>query len=489
MYAAALALSIVCYLGVFIYFIRSPSFSVFHPLTFYSAFHGFIFVFRPIVVRLNDYDLIYRGYQFTPSASDKLTVILASNLGFLAFAFFCLMSGNVAMRFKQDAFAVAERERLKPLLFWVLAICVPFGLLSLSTVWTGATTTGIGYDAMIRDAGTGVYVNTKGNGYLAEAQLMLATCGALVAWLFRFRLLACLPLLGFVVFRAGTGGRGPFVTALATVGLLYLYEHRRRLPSLRISLLLVGVVLAFSFVGNDRGVSIRKALTADSSSDIFYNTRANERWLEGMDFANLEYFEYLVYAIPQRTHTYGYFLDNFQVITEPIPRVLWKDKPVGAPFNRIYLMDYGRAIGMTRSLPGEGWYSLGWLGVIIWCGLWGYGLGLIYRRFVEGPQTTIKTAAYMIFIPIMIVAFRDGLLATVFREGLFFLAPIVLWYGLAHYMGVPSAAVMRAIAVRRQQRIKDEQADGELAPAEPAHSALPPAVQRRRAALSAAKQT
>lgn len=486
MYAAALALSIVCFLGVVIYFVRSPSFSIFHPLTFYSAFHGFIFVFRPIVVRLSNYDLIYRGYQFTPSASDKLTVILASNLGFLAFAFFCLMSGNVAMRFKQDSFAVAERERLKPLLLWVLAICVPFGLLSLATVWAGATTTGIGYDAMVRDAGTGVYVNTKSNGYLAEAQLMLATCGALVAWLFRFRLLALLPLLGFVVFRAGTGGRGPFVTAMVTVGLLYLYEHRRRLPSLRISLLLIGVVLAFNIVGNDRGVSIRKALTADSSSDIFYNTRANERWLEGMDFANLEYFEYVVYAIPQRTHTYGYFLDNLQIFTEPIPRVLWKNKPVGAPFNRIYLMDYGRAIGMTRSLPGEGWYSLGWLGVVIWCGLWGYGLGLIYRRFVEGPQTTIKTAAYMIFVPIMIVAFRDGLLATVFRQGLFFLAPIGLWYGLSRYAGVPSSLALRAAARRRAQASAADSATSAPTPKiDPALAALPPAVRRRRAALQA----
>ncbi|MFM5918590.1 MAG: O-antigen polymerase [Novosphingobium sp.] len=488
MYAAALALSVVCFLGVLIYYVRSPAFSMFHPLTFYAAFHGFIFVFRPIVARINDFNLIYRGYQFTPSASDKLTVILASNLGFLAFAFFCLMSGNVAMRFKQDTFAVAERERLKPLLFWVLVICVPLGLYSFATVWQGAVTTGIGYDAMIQDAGTGVYVNTKGNGYVAEAQLMLATCGTLVAWLFRFRLLALVPLLSFVVFRAGTGGRGPFVTALVTVGLLYLYENRRRLPSLKVAALLLAIVFAFNTVGTDRGRAIRKIIGNDVQSDVFYMTRANERWLEGMDFGNLEFFEYLVYAIPQRTHTYGYFLDNFQVVTEPIPRALWKNKPVGAPFNRIYLMDFGRPIGMTRSLPGEGWYSLGWAGVIIWCGLWGYALGLIYRRFVEGPQTTIKVAAYMIFVPIMIIAFRDGLLATVFRQGLFFLAPVGLWYWLSRYAGVPSAAVMRAVAVRRMRRQQTATLDGGSASIDPALAALPPAVQRRRAALAAARQ-
>ena len=489
MYEAALALSVVCFLLVTGYFVRAPSFSLFHPLTFYSAFHGFIFVFRPIIAKMNDFNLVYRGYQFTPSPSDKLTVILASNLGFLVFAFFCLLAGNVAMRFKQDGFAVAERERLKPLLLWVLAICVPIGLYSLANVWNGAAATGLGYDAMLRDAGTGTYINTQGNGYLAEAQLMLASCGALIAWIFRFRLLALLPLVAFVVFRAGTGGRGPFVTALVTVGLLYLYEHRRRMPSLQISALLVGVVLIFNTVGNDRGLAIRKAIGNDTASNVFIQTRANERFLEGMDFANMEYFEYLVYAIPQRTHTYGYFLDTLQVFTEPVPRVLWKNKPISAPFNRISLLDYGRAIGMTRSLPGQGWYSLGWLGVIIWCGLWGYVLGLIYRRFVEGPQTAFKTAAYMIFVPILIVAFRDGQLVTVFRQGLFYLGPVLLWFYLARYLGLPSAVIMRAAAARRLRRRAGSDFESAPQPAvlDRASAALPPAVQRRRAALQAGK--
>lgn len=486
MYEAALALSLVCFVLVVGFFISRPSFSMFHPLTFYAIFHGFIFVFRPIVVRINNYDLIYRSYQFTPSASDKLIVILAANLGFLAFAFFCLMSGNVAMRFKQDGFAIAERERLKPLLFWVLALCVPIGVYSLSIVWTGAATVGTGYATMVMDAGTGTIINTTGNGYLAEAQLMLASCGALVAWVYRFRLLAIMPLLTFAVFRAGTGGRGPFVIALVTVGLLYLYEKRRRMPSLGVLGLLAAVVLVFNSVGSDRGRSIRQLIGNDTASTTFAGSRDSERWLEGMDFANMEYFEYLVYAIPQRTHTYGYFLDTLQIFTEPVPRILWPSKPIGAPFNRIFLLDYGRAIGMTRSLPGQGWYSFGWLGVLIWCGLWGYGLGWIYRRFVEGSQSALKTAAYMIFIPILIVAFRDGQLVTVFRQGLFYLGPVLLWYWLARLRGIPSAAMMRSAALRRLRKRTSNSIDA--APDAPqfdnALSILPAAVQRRRAALA-----
>lgn len=478
MYEAALAFSVLCLVLVAVWFRRSPAFSIFHPLTFYLLFHGFIFVIRPIIARINDFQLVYRAYQFTPSASDKLTVILASNLGFIAFALCCLYAGNVAMTFKEDRFVRAQRARLKPLLLWVLAICVPIGLYSLAKVWNGAAAAGIGYESMVLDKGTGVFTNSKNTGYLMEAQLMLASCGALLAWIFRFRLLAILPLAAFVLFRAGTGGRGPFVTALVTVGLLYLYEHRRRFPTLPVIALLVGAVTLFSTVGNDRGAAIRRTIGTETSSTVFYQTRANERFLEGMDFANLEYFEFLVYAIPQRTGRYGYFVDTLQVFTEPVPRILWPSKPVGAPFNKIFLLDYGNAIGMTRSLPGQGWYSLGWLGVIIWCGLWGLILGKIYRRFVQGPQGTFHVAAYMIFLPVLIVAFRDGQLVTIFRQGLFFLGPVLIWLLFARGIGIPSAKQVRLVVTRISDLARSD------LPRPAGATPLPAAVVRRRRMLA-----
>lgn len=491
MYETALAFSVLCLGMVGFYFLRSPYFSLFHPLTFYIAFQGFIFVFRPILALIYDYQYIYRGYQFTPSASDKLTVILASNLGFLAFAFFCLRSGSVAMAFKQDAFGIAERNRLARAFMWVAAICVPIGIYSLATLWLEASQ-GVAYADMAMDMSTGVIIHTKGNGYLAEAQLMLASCFAIVAWLFRFRLIAIMPLLFFVVFRAGTGGRGPFVTAMVTVGLLYLYEHRRKVITLRVGLLLIGAVVLFNSIGTDRGDALRRWIVNDTSADVYEQADLKMRPLEGMDFGNLEYFEYLVYAIPQRTQTYGYFLDTLQIFTEPVPRALWKDKPVGAPFNRIFLFDYGRPSGITRSLPGQGWFSLGWAGVIIWCGLWGYALGALYRRFVQGPQNTLHTAAYMIFLPILLIAYRDGLLTTVARQGLFFLGPVVLWYVMARYLGIPSAQTMRSAYTRKLRYLQQA---GELAEPSPVAGQsnpastvsmrrLPAAVIRRRRALA-----
>lgn len=486
MYEVAMAFSVICYLAVVLYFVRSEAFSLFHPLTFYAAFHGFIFVFRPIVAWNLEYRQIYRTFDFVPTPADKLTVILASNLGFLCFSAACLYFGSAAMRFKEDRITQTERIKLTPPFLLIAAICSPIGIYSLISVWSSAAAIGQGYEGMIRDAGTGIAINTTSNGYLMEAQLMLASCSAILAWLFRFRLLALAPILGFVVYRAGTGGRGPFITALVSVGLLYLYQQRRRIPSLRVSMLLLVAIAAFTLVGVDRGASIRRAIGNETSSEVFGEIKQDDQFLSGMDFGNLEYFEYLVFAMPERTGTYGYFVDNLQIFTEPIPRVLWSGKPVGPPFNKIHLMDFGSPIGMTRSLPGQGWYSLGWPGVVIWCSLWGWGLGLLYRRYVEGPQNTIQTAAYMIFLPILIVAFRDGQLITIFRQGLFFIGPIAVWYLVSRYLGIPSAATVRALIEQRRRRSAtlEPAVLRPLAMQDPAAERLPLAVARRRLSLS-----
>lgn len=468
MYEATLLFSLVLFVAVAVAFARSSHFSMFHPLSFYLAFHGLLFVIRPIMAWLQDFGVIYNIYQFTPSSSDKLTALLAAQLGFVAFSFCCLRSGGVAMRFKQDIFVQGERQALTRIFPIVAAICLPIGMYSLLRLY-GDASLGMAYSDMVRNERNGVAFNTTGNGYLIDAQLMLASTVAVIAWLFRFRFLALAPLIAFIVVRAGTGGRGPFITASVTVLLLYLYEKRARLPSALVMSGLAAALMLFNLVGSDRGRAIRELLGTDRTQVV--NVAPSERPFEGMDFGNLEYLEYLVYVVPERSKTYGYFLNNFQIFTEPVPRVLWKGKPVGGPFDNIFLFDYGFPIGITRSLPGEGWFNLGWAGVALWCGLWGWILGWTYRRFVEGPQNSLQTLSYLIFLPILIIFFRDGLLITLVRQGVFFLAPILLWMLIARIYHIPSAGQVRAAYRSR---------NAEFGSGAPHSLVLPAAVRRRR---------
>jgi hypothetical protein len=329
MYAFALVLSLICWVSVTFYFLQSGNFSVFHPLTYYTAFHGLVFVIRPIFGYFLEYRIVYYAYQFVPSASDKLIVIFASNLGFLVFSAACLFRGNIPMVFKQTQLIVAERNRLLPAYLWTMVVCAPLGAYSLYLSFKSAGE-GTRDLATTVDKATGVIVNTDSNGYLFESQLMVASAAALFAWLFRFRPLSPMPLATFIILRSGTGGRGPFVQASVTLLLLWLYEHRRKLPSPAVMLAVVAIIPLFNLVGADRGRAIRQLLGSDNTvQESTSHVDKTDAFLEDMDLGNMEMFELLVYAIPQRTHTYSYFLDNLQVFTEPIPRMWWKGKPAG----------------------------------------------------------------------------------------------------------------------------------------------------------------
>ena len=204
-------------------------------------------------------------------------------------------------------------------------------------------------------------------------------------------------------------------------------------------------------LGSDRGAGIRSFFIEDRSDASIYSGR-ELGFMEGMDFANMEFFEYLVYAVPQRSGTYGYFLDNLQVLTEPIPRVLWEGKPIGAPVKLFSLWDYGQPIGMTFSLPGNGWLQWGFLGVLIWCGLFGWFYGAVYTRFQKSDQSTLKTVGYLLFLPLSFQFFRDGVLLSMLKSNAWFLLPLVLTFWFARMSATPMGGELRLLVARAQQR-------------------------------------
>lgn len=483
MYEIAASVSLLIYCAIVVAYLRSRYFSAFHPFTLYSMFHGLVFVLRPILSIWLDYQFVYRSYQFTPTTADRTIALMVATLGYVSFAFFSFRkgSGAVAMRFSRDPLLVDERNRLARYFVLAMVICAPLAVWSLAAQ-AQAAFANRSFAAMVLDRTSGISYNTSGNGYFYEAQLMLMPLTTIVAWVFRFRLLALLPTAAFILFRATTGGRGPFIAAMFALGLFYLYHERRRFPTVNVALGLLLAGALFAAIGADRGSALRSALGAETRTRTF--TAPETKFLEGMDFANMEYLEYVIYVVPQRSHSYSYFAETLQLFTEPVPRVLWPGKPIGPPIKFFSMFDYGFPIGATWSLPGVGWMGLGWPGVVFLCGLWGYGLGWIYRRFVESDQSTFKVAAYMCFMPIMVVAFRDGLIVTIFREAIFYLAPVVLWMAIARAFNVPMAADVRAAMARLSRRT----GKAALLQPDPLFESLPPAVRRRRMALAGIRQ-
>ena len=437
MYPTLLWASVAIFVIVTIIYLRQNFSSIYHPISLYLVFHGLVFVVRPLFAYFRHYDFLYRVYRFDPSQDVKSAVIIAANLGLLAFVAGAWRGGGAPLAFHQGPAEVAHRKRLIPAFLLAIGLIAPIAVASIYTVFTS------GYAGMRMDVNTGVAINTTSNGWLLEAQLMLVPLSVLLAWTFRFRWWSLLPLLLFVTVRAGTGGRGPFIVACAAAGLLWMFDSKRRWPALWMFAFIVPLTAGFYILGQERG-AVRTFLDDGKIIELQEKTG----FMETMDWANMEFFEYIVETVPRKTGTYGLFVDNLQVFTEPVPRVLWKDKPIGAPIKMFNLFDYGNPIGMTYSLPGYGWMQLGYFGVALWCALWGYCLGAVYSWFVRSRQGNFQVALYFAFLPIFIIAFRDGGLLTVLRTGVFYLSPVLVWMWAARALGIPDPADLARRAVR-----------------------------------------
>jgi hypothetical protein len=483
MYEALLYLNAAVFAGVAAWYARRDYASIFHPASFYLAFHGLIFVFRPFLAYYGEYEAIYRVFRFRPTEEDMIVVLVGAMLGFLAFMLAVTRIGGVTVRIDRDQADAAERRHLmKPFLITLL-LCGPIALYSLLYAWEGRA---IGNLGVVMDGATGLTVNSESHGYFKDSQVMLTPLVALVVWFGRFRLWTILPVAAFVVLRVGTGGRWPLVACFVLIGLLYLSEKGRRWPPAWTVLALMLLTIPFTAISQDRGRSVRELFVEDRVA-AYDGGGARDRFMEGMDFANLEYYQYLVYAIPKRTGTYGYFVHNLQILTEPIPRVLWPDKPVGAPIKLYSLLEYGRPIGMTNSLPGEGWAQLGFAGVVLWCGLAGALLGWVYRRFASRRPSNLTLIAYATLLSLSITFFRDGLLITLLRTGLFCFLPLAIMALAARFLAQPTAAELRAAPLARRRTRAEPAEPAAVTPRSRRQAAFVPRAHRPREAAAPAE--
>lgn len=433
LYQILMLAKILLWLAMVGVFARSKQASIYHPFLYYLIFDFIVFTMRAPLIYFRDYSFVYNVYMFQPSMGEKTTALLATMVALAVFGATNLSVAKTPIVFRSRIIEDAKRTAyVKPVLI-VAAVLAPLGIYSLYTSWSAGIT---GVSTMVMDSATGVAINTESNGYVFEARNMLGTVAILCAWVGNFSWISCIPTAIFAVLSAGVSKRGVFVVAMIGLALIWLYQNRRTWPKRHWLIWLALAMALFSAAGEDRGRSVR-GLFVEEQAELYRDSRAQEQqFMEGMDFANLEYLEYLVYVVPERSGTYGYFLDNLQIFTEPVPRALWKSKPIGEPFPLISIFKYGNPVGMTRSVAGEGWFNLGFIGVAIWSGLFGLLWGLFYEGFARGTPSNTRMLTYLVLLPLSILFYRDGVALTILRFGIFLVAPTALLHLLTRRVRV-----------------------------------------------------
>jgi hypothetical protein len=455
MYELALLASLLAFLAAGLTVLRAPQASLAHPAMLYLLFHGFVFVFRPLLAHFYGFEFVYRLYDFEPSLADKTHALMAATLAMIVFVGASLRLTAGAPAPLSESFEALRTKLAMPVAVTAAVLTVPAGW-SLLRNWGMRAS---GFDTMLRDGATGTFINTTGTGYLNELGLMLAPIAVLVLWASRYRWWGWAFFALFALLQAGTGFRGPLIYAAMAAALLWLFEKRRRWADWRLLAGLAATALAFNLIVADRGGAIREALSGEAGPS---RAAAELAPLEHMDFANLEYLEYVVHAVPERTGTYDYFASNLQILTEPVPRILWKDKPIGSPVQFFSLWDYGSPIGMTLSIPGNGWMALGYPGVAVQAFLFALIYGGVYRALILRRGGARALLLYAFFTATVTIVFRDGALISLLRIGLFYGTPLLLlmlverlWHG-ARTGGLslprPSSAIVPPAASPAERR-------------------------------------
>src|SRR5579862_4153865 len=76
----------VLWLIIALAFIGSRNASIFHPFTIYLAFHGMVFVFRPILENVLNFDRTFFWMMFYPTEDQIQTTLILTSVALVVFA-------------------------------------------------------------------------------------------------------------------------------------------------------------------------------------------------------------------------------------------------------------------------------------------------------------------------------------------------------------------------------------------------------------------
>ena len=227
--------------------------------------------------------------------------------------------------------------------------------------------------------------------------------------------LTSLTAVVFLLTALGNAARYPLVVWFLFCCFIYLSRRGRRWPRLRVTALMALVALlwfplktavASYWTGDDFMTILVKSKTY---TEVALGPRGN-----GGDTTFLD--QSAIYmALTDQHGSYFYGRTLVPLLTMPIPRQLWPNKPSLAEFeNTISTPDrpVGQ-FGMVPGIVGEGYANFGYFGIVLFPMIAAYLYAAGYFRAMRHPHQSIQRFAYMICACILILVFRDGLVSMV----------------------------------------------------------------------------
>jgi len=207
---------------------------------------------------------------------------------------------------------------------------------------------------------------------------------------------------------------------LIPIGFAILYKIS---PGLKLIALLGGGSIAFI------GFSILGELRTSSgkSFDVLVK-QATQRILISEDANMLDGFM-MVYQIVPSVLDYQYGLNHLEILTRPIPRSIWPNKPTGGYANKLDLNDnYGESfgIGISESMYGTFYIEGGVIGLSFFCILYAFVLSKLLNYFGKYDGMLGATLQGCVYASLL-AWFRGGDFAGIFALLLLSYWPVIVF--------------------------------------------------------------
>jgi hypothetical protein len=368
-----------------------------HPLTAYLLFHLYSFTYRLFQI-LSGAPLMYTGQANTEAITVE-EINRALLWADFALAVFAFASFWAHLRFDAKAEQPVVRRVINPNIARTIGLlCLPIGAFFLYG---------------IKSATLDLSVSSASAGYVqVMAMWPMGVLGLLVfAFGFRWYLVALIAFFLGVVALQGYH-RFMLILPLLYFAAYYLQTVRRRWPTFPIIIGAILVALVFprlKYIGQAVQYGDTQEAFAQLGQSFTFNSKDKEI-STSEEFLD-QYAGTLTLADFNDRKFWG--STYLAIITLPIPRAWWPNKP-GLADHLQEISTSGRRYdveGRITTYLGESYLNFGYAGFFFIPALMGYVFTAYFLQSATGPMQRLSRYVYLVIFMALVQTFRDGLLS------------------------------------------------------------------------------
>jgi len=368
-----------------------------HPLTAYLLFHLYSFTYRLFQI-IGGAPLMYTG-QANAEAITTEEISRAMLWADVALAVFAFASFWAHLRFDAKAEQPVVRRVMNPNIARTIGLlCLPIGTYFLYG---------------IKSATLDLSVDSASAGYVQVMAMWPMGVLGLLVFVFGFRWY----LVGLITFFLGVVAlqgyhRFMLILPLLFFAAYYLQTVRRRWPTFPIIIGAVLVALVFprlKYIGQAVQYGDTGEAFAQLGQSFTFNSKDKEV-ATSEEFLD-QYAGSLTLADFNDRKFWG--STYLAIITLPIPRAWWPNKP-GLADHVQEISTSGRRYdveGRITTYLGESYLNFGYAGFFFIPALMGYVFTAYFLQSATGPMQRLSRYVYLVIFMALVQTFRDGLLS------------------------------------------------------------------------------